>query len=396
MVTRTTRASVQRAAQEKEIIMSETQLPNESEADVQAAEALHQKHQLILEQMRGIIVGQDEVIEQLLVTLLCRGHCILEGVPGLAKTLIVSTLASLLSQTFRRIQFTPDLMPSDITGTDILEEDRTTGKRVFRFIPGPLFGNMILADEINRTPPKTQSALLEATQERQLTVAGQTYPLPNPFMVLATQNPIEQEGTYPLPEAQLDRFMLKILVEYPTREQEMDIAKRASTNYSFQISKVLTVEEILAMQDLVKKMPVGEHVYEFAVDLVRRSRPTRGSVSGYVNQMVAWGAGPRAVIFLLLAAKARAILQGRFHATTADVCAMALPVLRHRLIPSFNAEASGQNSDQIIARLVDEMGGGPPRPTPQTVASVPAQHPPVPPPIIRDGGRSGPVKMRGV
>ena len=261
-------------------------------ADVQAVEALHNKHQLILEQMRGVIVGQDEVIEQLMVALLCRGHCILEGVPGLAKTLIVSTLASLLNQTFRRIQFTLDLMPSDITGTDILEEDRTTGKRVFRFIPGPLFGNMILADEINRTPPKTQSALLEATQEHQLTVAGQTYPLPNPFMVLATQNPIEQEGTYPLPEAQLDRFMLKIQVDYPTREQEVAIAKRASTAYSFTISKVLTVEEILAMQELVRKMPVGDHVYEFAVDLVRRSRPVRGKSSGLCRAR--WWRGARA------------------------------------------------------------------------------------------------------
>src|SRR3984885_2165017 len=201
--------------------MTMATLPEETEADLQAVRDLHDRYERLLEQMRGVIVGQEAVIEQLFVVLVCRGHCILEGVPGLAKTLIVSTLASLLNQTFRRIQFTPDLMPSDITGTDILEEDRTTGKRVFRFIPGPLFGNMILADEINRTPPKTQSALLEATQERQLTVAGQTYPLPNPFMVLATQNPIEQEGTYPLPEAQLDRFMLKIQVEYPTREQEI-------------------------------------------------------------------------------------------------------------------------------------------------------------------------------
>src|SRR5665213_25537 len=224
--------------------MSEIILSKDGETDVQAVEEIHQKYLLITEQVRGVIVGHEEVIEQVVVALLCRGHCILEGVPGLAKTLLVSTLASLLNQTFRRIQFTPDLMPSDITGTDILEEDRTTGKRVFRFIPGPLFGNMILADEINRTPPKTQSALLEATQERQLTVAGQTYPLPNPFMVLATQNPIEQEGTYPLPEAQLDRFMLKIQVEYPTREQELTIARRASTAYSFAISKVLGVEEI--------------------------------------------------------------------------------------------------------------------------------------------------------
>jgi MoxR-like ATPase len=374
---------------ERKIYMTEINLPKGSESDVQAAEALHQKHLLIMEQMRGVIVGQDEVIEQLLIALLCRGHCILEGVPGLAKTLIVSTLASLLNQSFRRIQFTPDLMPSDITGTEILEEDRTTGKRVFRFIPGPLFGNMILADEINRTPPKTQSALLEATQERQLTVAGQTYPLPNPFMVLATQNPIEQEGTYPLPEAQLDRFMLKVQVDYPTREQELAIAKRASTNYSFAITKVLTVEEILAMQELVRKMPVGDHVYEFAVDLVRRSRPVRGKGTGYISQMVSWGAGPRAVIFLVLAAKARAILQGRFHATTDDVAVAALPVLRHRLIPSFNAEAAGQTSDQIIRRLVDEMTGQ------RGLEPAPITPPPlpVPPPIIP--APAGLVKIRG-
>jgi MoxR-like ATPase len=377
--------------------MPDVNLPKESEADVQAAESLHQKHLLILEQMRGVIVGQDEVIEQLLVALLCRGHCILEGVPGLAKTLIVSTLASLLNQSFKRIQFTPDLMPSDITGTDILEEDRTTGKRVFRFIPGPLFGNMILADEINRTPPKTQSALLEATQERQLTVAGQTYPLPNPFMVLATQNPIEQEGTYPLPEAQLDRFMLKIQVEYPSREQELTIAKRASTAYSFSISKVLSVEEIVAMQDLVRKMPVGDHVYEFAVDLVRRTRPTRERGGGYVSQMVSWGAGPRAVIFLVLAAKARAMLQGRYHATTGDVTAMALPVLRHRLIPSFNAEAAGQTSDQIIKKLVEETVTqySTDRPPVPSSTAKPPPTPPPPPPVINTGW-TGPVKSRGL
>jgi len=368
--------------------MTDASVPNASESDVQAVQALHQKHLQILEQVGGVIVGQDEVIEQLLVALLCRGHCILEGVPGLAKTLLVSTLASLLNQTFRRIQFTPDLMPSDITGTDILEEDRTTGKRVFRFIPGPLFGNMILADEINRTPPKTQSALLEAMQERQLTVAGQTYPLPNPFMVLATQNPIEQEGTYPLPEAQLDRFMLKIQVGYPTREQELAIAKRASTAYAFTIAKVLSVEEILAMQELVRKMPVGDHVYEYAVDLVRKSRPPAIKDTGFVSQMVSWGAGPRAVIFLLLAAKARAILQGRYHATSQDVAAMALPVLRHRLIPSFNAEATGQNSDQIIRRLLDEMNGTPSHPS-NPVRLAPQIPPPIPPPIPR------PIQLKG-
>ncbi|HZQ46669.1 MAG TPA: AAA family ATPase, partial [Verrucomicrobiae bacterium] len=243
--------------------MAESNVSAVGESDVRSVEELHDKYVQITQRMGGVIVGQEDVIEQLMVALLCRGHCILEGVPGLAKTLIVSTLASLLNLTFRRVQFTPDLMPSDITGTDILEEDRTTGKRVFRFVKGPLFGNMILADEINRTPPKTQSALLESMQERQLTVGGQTYPLPNPFLVLATQNPIEQEGTYPLPEAQLDRFMLKVHVEYPSREQEIDITKRASTNYSFELGHVLTVEDILGMQALVRRMPVGDHVYEY-------------------------------------------------------------------------------------------------------------------------------------
>ena len=362
--------------------MTDVNTGTEADADVQAVDQLHKKYVQITERMEGVIVGQEEVIEQLMVALLCRGHCILEGVPGLAKTLMVSTLSSLLNQTFRRIQFTPDLMPADITGTDILEEDHTTGKRVFRFVKGPLFGNMILADEINRTPPKTQSALLESMQERQLTVGGQTYPLPNPFLVLATQNPIEQEGTYPLPEAQLDRFMLKIQVDYPTRDQEIIIAKRGSTAYHYETGHVLTIEEIIAMQELVRRLPVGDHVYEFTVDLVRRSRPARPSNGDFVNQMVTWGAGPRACIFLILAAKARAILQGRYHATTDDIAAMALPVLRHRLIPSFHAEAAGQNSDYIIRQLLaDATGqrGAPVPPVPRRVqVAVPV------PPRIQD------------
>jgi len=334
--------------------MAETNLTEVKDDDVRAVDELHQMFLRITERMSDVIVGQEEVIEQLLVALLCRGHCILEGVPGLAKTLTVSTLASLLNQSFGRIQFTPDLMPSDITGTDILEEDHTTGKRVFRFVKGPLFGNMILADEINRTPPKTQSALLEAMQERQLTVGGQTYPLPNPFLVLATQNPIEHEGTYPLPEAQLDRFMLKILVDYPTREQEIAIIKRATTAYTFETGQILTAEKILALQELVRKIPVGDHVYEFGADLVRKSRPVRGKNGDFIGQMVSWGAGPRGGIFLLLAAKARAVLHGRYHATTDDVVAMALPVLRHRLVLSFAGEAAGETPDNIIRRLVEE------------------------------------------
>jgi MoxR-like ATPase len=363
--------------------MTQTTAPEPGEKEIQAVDDLHKTYELITEKMGDVIVGQADVIEQLMVALLCRGHVILEGVPGLAKTLMVSTLASLLDQTFRRVQFTPDLMPSDITGTDVLEEDRTTGKRVFRFVQGPLFGNVILADEINRTPPKTQSALLEAMQERQLTVGGQTYPLPNPFLVLATQNPIEQEGTYPLPEAQLDRFMLKILVDYPSREEEIAVIKRATTAHAAEVQKILPVEKILAMQDLVRRIPVGDHVYEFGADLVRRTRPVRGqNGDGFINQMVTWGAGPRAGIFLLLAAKARAILYGRYHATTEDVIAMALPVLRHRIIPSFNAEAAGQTADQIIIRVVNEA-------SPQTAPAARSISPPPPlpgvPPRIPDG-----------
>lgn len=363
--------------------MTETGMPESSETDVQAVDELHRKYLELTRHMAGVIVGQEEVIEQLMTALLCRGHCILEGVPGLAKTLVVSTLAGLLNQSFRRIQFTPDLMPSDITGSDILEEDHTTGKRFFRFVQGPLFGNMILADEINRTPPKTQSALLEATQERQLTVGGQTYALPNPFLVLATQNPIEQEGTYPLPEAQLDRFMLKIHVDYPTRDQEITIVKRATTAYHYEGASVLSVEQILAMQELVRKLPVGDHVYEFAVDLVRRSRPAGGKNGGFAGEMLSWGAGPRASIFLLLAAKARALLHGRYHATTQDVVAMALPVLRHRIVPTYNAEASGHTADRIILALIEEMTN----PSPAKPGPAPAPKPPPPsreaPPLIR-------------
>ena len=322
--------------------------------ELQAVQQLHQDYEKIQQQLGGVIVGLNEVIEQLLVVILCRGHGILEGVPGLAKTLMVSTLGSLLGMAFRRIQFTPDLMPSDITGTEILEEDHTTGKRVFKFMRGPVFGNIILADEINRTPPKTQSALLEAMQERQVTVGGETYKLPDPFFVLATQNPIEQEGTYTLPEAQLDRFMLKIEVDYPSRVNEIEIVKRATTNYGFQPQTIISGEQILAMQQLVRKVPVADHVYEFAVDLARHTRPLANG-AGYVKEMVNWGAGPRASICLILAAKARAILHGRHHTTTEDVSSMALPVLRHRIVPTFNAEASGKDENAIVAQVLDDI-----------------------------------------
>ena len=324
-------------------------------ADLRAVEELNAKYAELRQQLGGVIVGMDDVIEQTLIAVLCRGHVILQGMPGLAKTLLISTLSSVMHLTFRRIQFTPDLMPSDITGTDVLEEDRTTGKRVFRFVKGPLFGNIILADEINRTPPKTQSALLEAMQERQLTVGGETYPLPDPFFVLATQNPIEQEGTYALPEAQLDRFLFKIQLAYPTYEHEIEICKRATTDYAFQTKPVLSGEDLTRLQGTVRKVPVADHVYQYAVGLARMTRPEERQLPETLKDMVQWGAGPRASIYLLLAAKARAILHKRHHATTEDVQAVALPVLRHRIIPTFNAEAAGVSTDEIIQQLVRKL-----------------------------------------
>jgi MoxR-like ATPase len=344
-------------------------------AEVQAVDELHRHYEELRGELRGVIVGLDEVIEQMLVAILCRGHCILEGMPGLAKTLLVSTVSSLLHLKFRRVQFTPDLMPADITGTDILEEDHTTGKRVFRFVPGPLFGNIILADEINRTPPKTQSALLEAMQERQLTIGGQTHPLPDPFFVLATQNPIEHEGTYPLPEAQLDRFLFKLKLTYPTFDHEIEICKRATTQYAFTTKPVLSGEDLIRLQDLVRKVPVADPVYQYAVQLVRMTRPEEPAFPEALREMVQWGAGPRASICLLLAAKARAILHKRYHATTADVQAMALPVLRHRIIPTFNAEAAGVTNDDIIRQVDERLRAGAARkaraPEPNSAGSHP-------------------------
>jgi MoxR-like ATPase len=333
-----------------------SQQPPASQAtadDLAAVDRLHEKYLAICEQLHGVIVGLDDVIEELVIAILCRGHCILQGMPGLAKTLLISTLASVMQLQFRRIQFTPDLMPADITGTDILEEDRTTGKRAFRFVKGPLFGNVILADEINRTPPKTQSALLEAMQERQLTVGGESYRLPDPFFVLATQNPIEQEGTYALPEAQLDRFLFRVHLTYPSRQDEITICKRMSTRYHYDVKPLVTAEELLQLQSLVRKVPVGDHVYEYAVGLARMTRPEEKKLPKELKDMVQWGAGPRASIYLLLAARARAILRKRYHVTTDDVKALALPVLRHRIIPTFNAEAAGVDTDEIVRRIVD-------------------------------------------
>ncbi len=323
--------------------------------DLETVKALRAAYEKMTDHMARAIVGQQQVIEQILIAVFCRGHGLLVGVPGLAKTLMVRTLARVLDLTFSRVQFTPDLMPSDITGTDVLEEDRTTGKRVFRFIRGPIFGNMILADEINRTPPKTQSALLEAMQEHRVTVGEETYVLPEPFFVLATQNPIEQEGTYPLPEAQLDRFLFNIIVDYPSASEETDIMKRETGTYAANLEVALTGDEILHLQDVVRRVPVAEHVFQYARDLVRASRPGQKEALDFVGELVSWGAGPRASIYLILAAKARAVLHGRYHATTEDVRALALPVLRHRVLTTFNAEAAGIGAEEIILRLLEEV-----------------------------------------
>jgi MoxR-like ATPase len=310
------------------------------------------KYQQLRKELGGVIVGMDEVVEQLMIGILCRGHCILQGMPGLAKTLLISQLATLMDLTFHRIQFTPDLMPADITGGEVMEEDRATGKRTFRFIRGPLFANLILADEINRTPPKTQSAMLEAMEERQLSIAGKTHPLSDPFFVLATQNPIEVEGTYPLPEAQLDRFLMKIKVSYPDREEEREICRRQTTSYSYQVQRVISAQELLEMQAVVSQVIVADHVYDTAIDLARATRPGEKRLPADLQDKIQYGAGPRASIALLRAAKARALLHKRCHATTKDLLAVALPVLRHRIIPTFSAEAAGMDTDDIVQVLV--------------------------------------------
>jgi MoxR-like ATPase len=321
-------------------------------SDVQLLEELKAARGEILTELRKVIVGQDAVVEQLLTVLFANGHCLLVGVPGLAKTLLVSTLATILDLKFSRIQFTPDLMPSDITGTEILEDDPATGKRTFKFIRGPIFANMVLADEINRTPPKTQAALLQSMQEYRVTAGGTTYPLDLPFFVLATQNPIEFEGTYPLPEAQLDRFMYHISVGYPTDEEEQRIVATTTSAYEAAPKKVMGVQRILDLQHLVRRIPVSEHVVRYAVRLARASRPGPESAS-FVRDWVSWGAGPRAAQYLVLGAKARAAIQGRPTPGADDVRSVAPAVLRHRIIPNFNAEADGISSLDIIAKLLE-------------------------------------------
>ncbi len=300
------------------------------------------------------IVGQQEIIDHILIALLCRGHTLLVGVPGLAKTLLIKSIAELLDLNFSRIQFTPDLMPSDITGTEIIEEDHNTGKREFRFFKGPVFGNIILADEINRTPPKTQAALLEAMQEHNVTTAGQTYILEEPFFVLATQNPIEQEGTYPLPEAQLDRFMFNIKIDYPNDEEEVAIVKSTTSGIDNELNIVIGREDLLLYQDLVRRVPIADNVIEFAVDLVSKTRPQSDKAFASVSGWIEWGAGPRASQYLVLGAKARAVLDGRPAPEIDDIKAMARPVLRHRLITNFNAEAEGLNTDDILSILLED------------------------------------------
>jgi MoxR-like ATPase len=326
-----------------------------TDADLARAEEMGRKKSEITGEIKKVIIGQDKVIEEILIALFCRGHCLLVGVPGLAKTLLISTLAGIMDLNFNRVQFTPDLMPSDITGTDILEEDPATRKRTFRFIQGPIFTNILLADEINRSPPKTQAALLQALQEYKVTAGGVTYGLALPFFVLATQNPIEQEGTYPLPEAQLDRFMFNIGIDYPPLTEEMEIVATTTSFYKPVLDKVINGEKILEMQDLVRRVPASSPVIGYAVNLLRATRPKEPEAPAFVKDWVEWGAGPRASQHIILAAKARAILQGRYVASVEDVRAVAPSILRHRILINFKAQADGITSLQIVGRLLQEV-----------------------------------------
>ena len=326
-----------------------------SEEEVKSLETIKTATGKIRSELGKVIVGQAEVIDQLMMAIFSQGHCLLEGVPGLAKTLMVSTLAKSMKLDFSRVQFTPDLMPSDIVGTEVIQEDKASGAREFRFIRGPVFANIVLADEINRTPPKTQAALLESMQERQVTIGGTRHVLPNPFFVLATQNPIEQEGTYTLPEAQQDRFMFKVFVDYPGYEEEYRIADMTTAARQTEVEAVLTGEEILNVQNLVRRVPVPAHVIHYALRLVRVTRVTEGDVPEFVTELLSWGAGPRAVQFLILGAKARAVMSGRSFATLEDVKAIAKSVLRHRIITTFNAESNNITPDDVISKLLEEV-----------------------------------------
>jgi MoxR-like ATPase len=333
--------------------MSEGEKWPRIEGDLSAVERLADGYRRLSREMAKVIVGQHNVLEELMIAVFARGHCLLVGVPGLAKTLMIRTLADSMSLSFSRIQFTPDLMPSDITGTELLQEDRATGQRVFKFLHGPIFANVVLADEINRTPPKTQAALLEAMQERQVTVGGTRHGLPDPFFVLATQNPIEQEGTYPLPEAQQDRFMFNVRVDYPNEEEEFKIVEMTTAGKMPKPERVISATDILEMQDIVRNVPVAPYVIRYAMKFTRLTRKDAGEVPDFIRDYVTWGAGPRASQFLILGAKARAVLHGRYYVSCEDVRAVAAPVLRHRIITNYNAEAEGIKPDDVVKRLAD-------------------------------------------
>ena len=323
--------------------------------DIQAVENLGEARDAIITELRKTIVGMDDVIDEMMIAIFSRGHSLLVGVPGLAKTLLVSSLAETMSLGFKRIQFTPDLMPSDITGTELLQEDPETHERRFKFQKGPVFTNLLLADEINRTPPKTQAALLEAMQEKRVSSGGEEYKLDEPFFVLATQNPIEQEGTYPLPEAQLDRFLFNIMVKYPSHSEELDIMRSVTTDDVPDVKKVVDAATIIEFQHVVRRIPVSEHVFEYAAALVRATRPNEKDAPDFVKKLMAWGAGPRASLNLIIAGKARAALRGRCHVSIEDIQALSLPILRHRVIPNFAARSEGETSDTLIAKLIEEV-----------------------------------------
>ena len=326
--------------------------------DVEAVENLGKARDAIVSELRKTIVGMDDVIDELMIAIFARGHCLLVGVPGLAKTLLVSSLAETMSMSFKRIQFTPDLMPSDITGTELLQEDPETHERRFKFQKGPVFTNLLLADEINRTPPKTQAALLEAMQEKRISSGGEDFELDEPFFVLATQNPIEQEGTYPLPEAQLDRFLFNIMVKYPTKSEELDIVRSVTNDEEPQLKEVVDGPTILEFQHLVRRIPVADHVFEYATALARATRPDEPGAPEFVRKLISWGAGPRASLNLILAGKARAALRGRCHVSTDDVREVCLPILRHRIIPNFAARSEGMTSDSLVEKLLEEIPAG--------------------------------------
>lgn len=325
------------------------------EDDVKSVEKLGEARDAIVNELRKTIVGMDDVIDEMMIAIFARGHCLLVGVPGLAKTLLVSSLAKTMSLDFKRIQFTPDLMPSDITGTELLQEDPETHQRHFRYQKGPVFTNLLLADEINRTPPKTQAALLEAMQEKRVSSGGVEYKLDEPFFVLATQNPIEQEGTYPLPEAQLDRFLFNIMVKYPSKGEELDIMRSVTIDDEPVLNEVVDGPSILEFQHVVRRIPVADHVFQYAAALVRATRPDEPDAPEFVKNLLAWGAGPRASLNLILAGKARAALRGRTHVAIEDIKALCLPVLRHRIIPSFAARSEGMTGDALIEKLLDEI-----------------------------------------